>query len=159
VTQPWVGTTPSAPHDNPAATACDRADFLDAGAVRSRTRTFLVPEAHLPTRFGLSETYGVFASRASARRFLAHVVHRVDHCQARNLATKVHPGPAQRRAHTWRLDTAVTAHRTVTFRLGFVRVGRTVAELTFAPAEDADMPARRFEKLVLRAGDRLRALE
>lgn len=158
VSQPWVGTTPTVPHDNPAATACDRADFLGAGAVRASTRTFLVPGADLPTRFGLAETYGVFESPKAARRFLARMGHRVDHCQAHNLATTVHPGPGQPQARIWRLDTAVTAHRTVTFRLGFVRAGNVVAELTFAPAADADLSARRFRKLVDRAGERLRAL-
>jgi len=170
VAQPWVGTTPTVPTDNPAATSCDRADFLGAGAVRARTRTFLTPGADLPTRFGLSETYGVFTSPADARRFMSGIVHRVDSCQVRELATTVHPGPDTPRppagtpapaaqARTWRLDTAVTAHRTVSFRLGFVRVGAAVAELTFAPAAGADIPAPRFRDLVLRAGDRLRALD
>jgi len=159
VRRPWVGTTPRVPRDNPAATTCDQADFTRAGAVRARTRTFLVPEADLPTRFGLSETYGLFGSVDAARAFMATMQHRVDRCQSRHLATTVHPGlHAGDRVSSWRLDTAVTARRTVTFRLGFVRSGAAVAEVTFSPVGEDDISAARFRDLVARAGQRLREL-
>ena len=159
VDQPWVGTTPRTPRDNPAATTCDQADFVKAGAVRVRTRTFLVPEADLPTRFGLSETYGQFGSVDQARTFMATMQRRVERCQSRHLATTVHPGPhAGGRIGTWRLDTDVTARRTVTFRLGFVRTGAAVAEVTFSPAGGDDISSARFRDLVVRAGQRLREL-
>jgi hypothetical protein len=165
VQQPWAGTTPRPARDNPAATTCDDADFIEAGATLARTRTFLIPGAHLPSRFGLSETYGVFGSAATARRFMALMTRRVDRCEVRNLATTVHPGPAAARhaasvagLRTWRLDTAVTARRTVSFRLGFVRVGNAVAEVTFSPAGGNDIPAGPFRDLLLRAGERLRGL-
>lgn len=159
VRQPWVGTTPTAPRDNPAATTCDQADFSKAGAVRARARTFLVPQADLPMRFGLSETYGLFGSVEEARTFMATMQHRVDRCETRHLATSVHPGPhAGDRMRTWRLDTAVSARRTVTFRLGFVRTGAAVAEVTFSPAGGDDISSARFRGLVVRAGQRLREL-
>ena len=66
IAQPWVGTEPARRRRNPSATTCDRADFAKAGATRTRTRTFLIPEAPLPARFGLSETYGRF--RTAGRR-------------------------------------------------------------------------------------------
>ena len=44
------------------------------------------------------------------------------------------------------------------FRLGFVRVGSTVAQLTFAPAPSDDMTATGFHALLVRSGDRLREL-
>lgn len=159
VRQPWVGTTPRPPRNNPAATTCDQADFGKAGAVRARTRTFLVPEADLPTRFGLSETYGLFGSVDQARAFMATMQRRVDRCESRHLATTVHPGPRLgKRIGTWRLDTAVTARRTVAFRLGFVRAGAAVAEVTFSPAGGDDISSARFRGLVVRAGQRLREL-
>jgi hypothetical protein len=165
VQQPWVGTTPRPALDNPAATTCDEADFSAAGAARARTRTFLVPESDLPARFGVSETYGVFGSAARARGFLAKMARKVDRCQIHNLATTVRAGPDLPRAkastvqlRTWRLDTEVSARRTVSFRLGFVRVGDAVAEVTFSPVAGDDIPAVRFRDLVLRAGQRLRGL-
>jgi len=52
----------------------------------------------------------------------------------------------------------VTARRTVTFRLGFVRSGAAVAEVTFSPVGADDISAARFRDLVARAGQRLREL-
>ena len=44
------------------------------------------------------------------------------------------------------------------FRVGFVRVGRTVAQVTFAPAPADDMSESGFRSLLVRSGDRLREL-
>jgi DNA-directed RNA polymerase specialized sigma24 family protein len=159
----WVGTTPGPARANPAQTTCDQANFATSAA-RTRTRTYLIPQAKLPARFGLSETYGVFASRRAASRFLSQVRHKVHGCEHRDLATKVthhRAGGSPKRPtewETWDLATAVTKHDTVRFRLGFVRYGRTVAELSFAPAPHQDMSPAQFRALVHRAGDRLREL-
>jgi hypothetical protein len=163
IDKPWVGTTPGPARANPAQTTCDQANFATS-ASRTRTRTYLIPQAKLPARFGLSETYGVFASERAASRFLAVVRHKVHGCGRRNLATKVahhRAGGSARKPSawvTWDLATAVSKHETVRFRLGFVRFGRTVAELSFAPARHQNMTPAQFRALVHRAGDRLREL-
>lgn len=162
IARPWVGTAPAPARVNPSATTCDRADFSKAGARTTRTRTYLIPEAALPARFGLSETYGVFPSTQAAERFLSGVRAKVGRCEDRDLATKVSNATQQhtstRDLSSWDLSTEVTQKRTVRFRLGFVRVGRTVAQLTFAPAPSDDMTATSFRALLVRAGDRLREL-
>ena len=162
--QPWVGTEPGPPGSNPSATTCDRADFAKAGATRTRTRTYLIPQASLPARFGLSETYGVFRSTAAAGRFLSDVRGMVGRCEKRDLATKVSGTHTERRKSpqldlsSWDLQTEVNDKQKVRFRLGFVRVGRTVAQLTFAPSPADDMTATSFHALLVRSGDRLREL-
>lgn len=163
IDDPWVGTTPVAARTNPAETTCDHADFASK-ARTSRTRTFLIPQAALPARFGLSETSGSFGSRKSASRFLSEVRSKVARCEDRDLATKVsHPvsaGSATSSSEwsTWDLETAVSTRESVRFRLGFVRVGNRVAQLTFSPAPGDDISATDFRRLVGRAGDRLREL-
>jgi len=162
IAQPWVGTAPAPARVNPSATTCDRADFTKAGARMTRTRTYLIPEASLPARFGLSETYGVFPSTKAAAKFLADVRAKVARCEDRDLATKVTNAKRQRTStldlSTWDLSTEVAKDRSVRFRLGFVRVGRTVAQLTFAPSPADDVTATSFHALLVRAGDRLREL-
>jgi DNA-directed RNA polymerase specialized sigma24 family protein len=161
---PWVATTPVAVRKNPSATTCDRADFTKAGARHTMARTYLIPQAKLPARFGLSETYADFPSAGAAGRFLTRVRSSVAGCEHRDLATKVTGAHSERDAprhsdlSTWDLATEVSAHETVRFRIGFIRVGNRVAELTFAPAPHDDMSARSFHDLVVRAGDRLREL-
>jgi DNA-directed RNA polymerase specialized sigma24 family protein len=162
IAQPWVGTAPAPARVNPSATTCDRADFTKSGARTTRTRTYLIPEASLPARFGLSETYGVFPSTRAAAKFLTAVRAKVDRCEDRDLATKVTNAQRQRTStldlSTWDLSTEVANDRSVRFRLGFVRVGRTVAQLTFAPSPADDVTATSFHALLVRAGDRLREL-
>ena len=162
IAQPWVGTAPAPARVNPSATTCDRADFTKSGARTTRTRTYLIPEASLPARFGLSETYGVFPSTRAAAKFLTAVRAKVDRCEDRDLATKVTNAQRQRTStvdlSTWDLSTEVADDRSVRFRLGFVRVGRTVAQLTFAPSPSDDVTATSFHALLVRAGDRLREL-
>jgi DNA-directed RNA polymerase specialized sigma24 family protein len=162
IAQPWVGTAPAPARVNPSATTCDRADFTKSGARTTRTRTYLIPEASLPARFGLSETYGVFPSTKAAAKFLTGVRAKVARCEDRDLATKVTNATRQRTStldlSTWDLSTEVAKDRSVRFRLGFVRVGRTVAQLTFAPSPADDVTATSFHALLVRAGDRLREL-
>lgn len=161
IKQPWVGTSAKPARKNPSATTCDRANFARHGAVKTRSRTFLIPGARLPARFGLSETIGVFESDRDASKFLGQVRDQVARCEDRNLSTQVYDsrsfsnGRTKSVASTWRLETEVSDNETVEFRLGFVRVGKRVAQLTFAPAGSANMTATDFRTLVLRAGERL----
>jgi hypothetical protein len=161
LTRPWAGTVPravprsgpSTGHGNPAATTCDAATFADARAVRSRT--FVVPGARVPARFGLAETYGVFRTPHAAARFLDQVRHRFAACEHRDLAARVSPEQRGHDVSRWRLTTKVSEHEAVRFRVGFVRVGDAVAELTFTPTPGADLTDATFAALVDRAGRRL----
>jgi hypothetical protein len=164
VDHPWVGTRPAAVRRNPSATACDRADFAKAGARTVRTRTYLVPQARLPERFGLSETYGRFATPQAAQRFVAGARRAVQGCERRDVTASVGAEhrvvrrSPQLDASRWLLRIAVSRTDEVAFRVGFVRVGRSVAQVTFTPSADADMSDEGFGALLERAGDRLREL-
>lgn len=160
---PWVGTkVPARP--NPSVTTCDRAAFLPAGARRTKAWTYVIPEADVPARFGLSETVGVFASARRAARFVSDVRARFARCEDRDLATDVLGSDRGRLARaattwsTWTIVTEVNERMSVRFRVGFVRRGDKVAQLTFVAAPGGDIAPVRFRDLVLRAGDRLREL-
>ncbi len=165
VEKPWVGTDASSGRPNPSMTTCDRANFAKARAQRTRSRTFLIPEARLPARFGLSETYGRFRTQKAARRFLDDVRSRVANCEDRDLATNVTSARTVRNPKqgvdwsAWTLRTEISEREAVRFRVGFVRVGKTVSQLTFVSAPKDDIAGPRFEALVQRAGDRLRELD
>ena len=164
IDHPWVGTDiPAAP--NPSRSTCDQAEFLRSGAVDSRARVYLIPQAKVPKRFGLSETYGVFETGRQARRFLEGVRARVAKCEDRDLATTVTNagrGTVERSGavwSTWDLRTEVSRRKVVHFRIGFVRAGRRVADLLFVTAPHDDMSTAHFRALVVRAGDRLLELD
>lgn len=160
-----MGTEAAAARVNPSATTCDRANFVREGASKTRARTFLIPEAELPDRFGLSETYGVFGSSQAAGLFLANMRRKMETCEDRDVATQVRHARTDRDASTdtelstWDLETEVSDKESVLFRLGFVRVGNKVAQVNFSPAHDEDMSPHDFRALVARAGERLRELD
>jgi DNA-directed RNA polymerase specialized sigma24 family protein len=164
IRQPWVGTKPASGRVNPSMTTCDRANFAKGGANRTRTRTYLIPGARLPARFGLSETYGVFPSARAAGRFMSGVRTKVANCEDRDLTAQVSGAHRSSRRSpqlevtSWDLQIEVNENTKVRFRLGFVRVGRTVAQLTFAPSPTDDISDQSFRALLTRAGDRLREL-
>lgn len=160
VDRPWVGTRTVRFRGDRPTTSCERAEFFASGAVRARTRTYLIPTASLPAVFGLTTTYATFRAAKGAVRFLARVRASVAGCEKRDLATQV---GAERRprgadASAWDLTTEVSPDRELRFRLGFVRVGRHVAQLTFTSSGTDDMSRAAFDALLLRAGDRLREL-
>ena len=164
VSQPWVGTSPEAATNNAAATSCDRADFRKEGATRTRTRTFLlVPEARMPDRFGLTETYGTFDSAKDAAAFMRKIRGRFVTCEDRDLATEVLSPRSfdvgRLDGSTWRLRTELSESREVYYDVGFVRRGDAVAQLTFIPAGPADLGDGAFRALVVRAGQRLAELD
>ncbi len=160
IDKPWVGIE-SDIDPNPSRTTCDQADFVKAGAKPARAKVYLIPEADVPSRFGLSEIYGVFRTADKARSFMEGVRARVARCEDRDLATTVttaargRVGRSGAEWDTWDLLTEVSERQKVHFRVGFVRVGRTVAHLLFVSAPDDDMSEEHFRELLVRAGDRL----
>ena len=162
IERPWAGTRPVSPRRNPGATTCDEAAFASAGASQRRSRTYLVPQAHVPARFGLTETYGHFRSKKAAARFLADIRSHVAGCEKRDLAAEVDSSRTWHTKHAdlsrWDLTLAVSDNEKVKLRIAFVRVGDRVAQLTFVPADHDDIGLRAFDALMVRAGQRLREI-
>lgn len=160
---PWIGTDPRpGRRQNLASTTCDTTSF--GSAVRARSRTFLMPEARVPLRFGVDETYGVFRSPEAARRFVDRIESRMAGCPDRDVTSDVTTtargpaGPAYEMV-VWELVTEVAENDAVRFRMGVVRVGERVAQVQFVPSDRHDLGADRMRALVVRAGQRLLELD
>jgi DNA-directed RNA polymerase specialized sigma24 family protein len=162
VMEAWAGTDPVAATVNLAATTCDRADFASSDARNPVTRTYVIPEAHLPKRFGLSETLGEFSSARAASGFLGRIVARMKACPDKELGStvshatvRVNQPPGTSYA-MWRLENQVSRdEKLVPFWMGVVQVGRYVAQVNLTPVEKYDVDESTFESLVVRARDRL----
>ena len=162
INRPWVGTEAVRAKVNVAATTCDKADFVRAGAKRPMTRTFLIPQAKLPRRFGITETYGRFPSQRKADALVQTIRSRMASCEKRDLGAQVSNEVHQPRGYRgsemalWRLDSEINKRQdTVGFWMGVVRVGSWVAQVNFTPVGANDIDADTFEALVVRARDRL----
>jgi DNA-directed RNA polymerase specialized sigma24 family protein len=158
----WAGTDPVPARLNVAATTCDQADFTKSGATDPVTRTYLIPEAGLPKRFGLTETRGEFPTSRAAAGFVGRIVSRMKTCPKRDLGSTVShevvriKGTSGPSYALWRLENQVNKKEDVVpFWMGVVQVGRQVAQVTITPVGKYDVDRRTFEALVVRARDRL----
>lgn len=161
VDQPWVGTDPAPARTNTAATSCDSSSFSGSfeGAAwqRGSTRTFLVPEADLPTEFGLTETLGSLPP-AQAQGFVERVRDRLDTCSD-DLGTDVTRIGGSDAGGTsldaWQLTAEVSDDRSIRFFMAVVRDGTSVAQVGFVPAPGVALRDGAFVGLAERARVRL----
>jgi hypothetical protein len=161
VNDTWAGTDPTPATVNVAATTCDKADFAKAGAKNPMTRTYLIPEANLPKRFGLTETLGEFATDKAATAFVAKIAARMKACPKKELGSAVSHAEVQLKSPAsayalWRLENQVNKQEDlVPFWMGVVQVGRYVAQVNLTPVDKYDVDRATFQALVVRARDRL----
>ncbi len=161
ISRPWVGTRPVPARQNVAATSCDKTSFISAGAPQAATRTFLIPEAKLSKRFGITETYGGFATQAKARALVRSISTKMASCEKRDLGAEVSSEIMQPDGYRgseyalWRLDSEIDEESSVGFWMGVARVGRYVAQVNFTPVGANDVDEVTFQALITRARDRL----
>jgi DNA-directed RNA polymerase specialized sigma24 family protein len=161
INKPWVGTQAVRARPNIAATTCDKANFARAGAPRALTRTFLIPQAKLPKRFGIAETVGPFASERRAHGLVRSISAAMAGCEKKDLGAKVSSEVSQPNGYRgseyamWRLDSEINDKSSVGFWMGVARVGRYVSQVNFTPTGDNDVDEDTFQALITRARDRL----
>lgn len=157
----WVGTEPRQARDNDAATGCDQANFGRRPVSNGITRTFLIPGAGLPAQFGLTETVGsIPETRAAA--FVDDVRAKLARCSDKQMGTQVakvaHVDRKRQDLTVWRVTTEISDDESVSYFMGIVRDGTSVAQVGFMPAGRRAMSQEDFVALMDRALDRLPAL-
>jgi DNA-directed RNA polymerase specialized sigma24 family protein len=161
INRPWVGTEPVPARPNIAATTCDKTNFVKAGAPQAATRTFLIPEAKLPRRFGITETYGAFGDTQKAAAVVRSIALDMKSCEKRDLGAQVSSEVVQPAGYRgsqyalWRLDSEINQTASVGFWMGVARVGSYVAQVNFTPTGVNDIDEVTFQALITRARDRL----
>jgi DNA-directed RNA polymerase specialized sigma24 family protein len=164
VDRPWVGTEPSRAANNLAATRCDRASFSGkferAAFGYNMTRTFLIPQAKLPAEFGLTETVATLPERR-AKAFVDQVRQRLNSCEAEDdgLGTEVDQVANREDGRVsltaWQVTVQVSDERSVRYTMAIMRRGTAIAQVSFVPAPNVEMPDGAFVDLAYRALDRL----
>ncbi len=160
----WAATPAEKFKDNPARTQCDRASFTGKQVMSATSKTFVIPGAkELPKQFGLVQTAGEFSSVKAAKKFMQTVSDSVDACPDDNRVASVDQrstidkGDAVGKA--WRLGFEINKSDKVYYRMGVVRSGNRVAQMTFTSAEQFEIGKKDFEQVVERAGQRLTYLK
>lgn len=163
LTERWTATPVQASGANRASTQCDQA-FVDSSARSTRSRTYVVAgrDKSLQAIFGITETVGRFSTAKATTSFMQDVVSAVESCSnapetvtADGVDTvKLDRGTAYR----WDVSVQTSPSTTVVYRSGLVRVGESVAQVTFTPSGDYDPKAGGHVALLRRAAERLTQL-
>lgn len=162
VKEGWVGTPITPTRTNLARTICDNTNFTKAKATQQKTRTFLIPEARLPRRFGLTETYAKFATPQAARKLYNRIRLQMRTCEDRQLGTSI--SNAQERGNgiqgtsyaLWRVSNEINRDKEeVAYWMGVSVVGPYLAQVNFTPAGRQDIGQDIFRDLIARSRDRL----
>ena len=129
---------------------------------RNMTRSFLIPEADLSDLFGLTETVG-WLPRARAREFVAEVRRELSRCaddQPGTEVVRVSDVTSKNLDMTvWHVKTEISDEESVTYLMGIVRSGGSIAQVGFVPDGKIEMAPGAFITLVQRALDRIPAID
>jgi hypothetical protein len=129
---------------------------------RNMTRSFLIPEADLSDLFGLTETVG-WLPPPRAREFVADVRRELRQCaddQPGTEVVRVADVTSKKRDLTvWHVKTEISDEESVTYLMGIVRSGGSIAQIGFVPDGKVEMAPGAFISLVERALERIPALE
>ena len=159
VTKPWIATEPRRPKLNTAATRCDHADFFDKSIPYATTRSFLVPQAKLPSAFGLTETLGRFRSARSAAAFVSTVRTRMGRCEDKDMATtvasRVERSTKAEDLSIWSVTTEISDEQKVTYLMALARRGGVVVQVGFVPVPGHTIGDADFKALTDRAVERI----
>jgi hypothetical protein len=128
---------------------------------RGMSRSFVIPEANLSDLFGLTETVG-YLPPPRARAFVADVRSKLQGCSDKQLGTdvvRVADTTSKRVDLTvWHVTTEISDDETVTYLMGILRDGGSIAQVGFVPDGKVQMAPGAFITLAHRALDRLPAL-
>jgi len=160
IVRPWFGTAPRQVEGDPSVTPCDRTSFAAGGATSVTTRSFVIPrDRRLPTAFGITETRALFSNEQDAKAVVSEVARAVAGCHRRqsNLSVPQTSSFSGARAdgRIWRIYQQVSKRRELVFRTALIRVGPTVAAVTFTPVDRRDVSRTTFAALARRATVRL----
>lgn len=158
----WGGTEPLRWRPTPPVTPCEAVDF-SRGAELARSRDYVIPGVErLPLTFGISETIARFRSSRAAQDFVARAADEVAACDEDRLGAEVSdPVTVSQGTATgtvWEMTFSVADDEEASYRMGLVVNGARVAQLTFSPVGSYDIDETAYERLLLRAGQRLSEL-
>ena len=155
----WGGTEPLRWRPNPPVTPCEAADF-SRGAELARSRDYVIPGVErLPLTFGISETIARFRSSRAARNFVDRSADEVAACDEDRLGAEVSDASTVSQGSAtgtvWEMTFRIADDEEVSYRMGLVVNRDRVAQLTFSPDGTYDIDETAYERLLLRAGQRL----
>lgn len=154
IDKPWV----SASAKTGAGTGCEKIDLKKAKAAKAGTRTYVTPEAKVPTEFGLDDTVVKFASAALANAFVVDIRKNIDGCEKNVSNADVKAtgtvSTSLVRGKSWRASYDTGGGKTFTYRIGIAAAGNHAVYLLFPVLKGLDISDTAFNETLTRAAER-----
>jgi hypothetical protein len=154
VEKPWV----SVDGEVRSGTLCEKIDLKKAKATKYKTQTYVVPDAQVPTEFGMDATVAKFASPAASAAFVAQIRKNVDGCsKTTSTATVKSTGSISLGAvkgEAWKATYDTGGGKVFTFRIGIAGSGDRAVYLLYPVLKSLDITDSVFTDILGRAADR-----
>jgi hypothetical protein len=159
ITKPWV----SVASGTRSGTGCEKLDPKKAKATKYKFQTYVVPDAPVPTEFGMDTMVAKFGSSGSATAFVTGIRKNMDTCAKTNsVATVKKAGTISLstiKGHTWRASYDTGGGKIVTFRVGVAASGKLAVYIVYPVLKKLDITDSAFVEILNRAAERAAAFK
>lgn len=154
IDKPWVSVA-SGPRNG---TGCEKIDLKKAKATKYRSRTYVVPEADVPTEFGMDTMVAEFGSNAAATAFFNGIRQNMDGCsKSTSNATVKRTGTVDLstiKGQTWRASYDTGGGKIFTYRIGIAARGTRSVYVLYPVLKGLDLTDTAFVEVLARAAER-----
>ena len=155
INKPWV-SAPAAKGNSSGG--CEKIDFKKAKATKFGTVTYVMPEAKVPTEFGLDDTVAKFPSAAAAASYVSQIRKNVDTCEKNQSNADVKAtGTIETstiKGKSWKATYDTGDGKKYIYRIGVAGSGDRVVYMLFPVLKELDITDTAFNETVARAVDR-----
>jgi hypothetical protein len=159
VSKPWV----SVASGTRTGTGCEKIDLKKAKATKYKFQTYVVPDAPVPTEFGMDTMVAQFGSSASATSFATGIRKNVDGCAKTNsTATVKKAGTVSLstiKGQTWQVTYDTGGGKSATFRIGVAASGKQAVYILYPVLKNLDISDSAFGEILNRAAERSAAFK
>jgi len=159
VDKPWVSVSSGIR----TGTGCEKIDLKKAKSTKSKALTYVVPEAQVPTEFGLDTTVAEFANQTAAASFVTLIRKNVDNCQKTTSNAKVRNTGTLTlstvKGEAWKVSYDTGGGKIFTYRIGIAVSGARSIYVLYPVLKNLDITDTAFTEILTRASERSAAFK
>jgi hypothetical protein len=159
IDKPWV----SVASGTRSGTECEKLDLKKAKATKSKFQTYVVPDAQVPTEFGMDTMVAQFGSPGSATAFITGLRKNMDTCsKTTSNATVKKTGTISLstiKGQTWRASYDTGGGKIFTYRIGVAAAGKKAVYVLYPVLKNLDISNSAFVEILNRAAERSAAFK
>lgn len=154
IDKPWVSVASGTRN----GTGCEKIDLKKAKSTKYKAQTYVVPEADVPTEFGLDTMVAEFGSAGAASTFVTTIRKNVDGCKkTTSNATVKSTGSVSSgssKGETWRVSYDTGGGKIFTYRIGIAVTADRAVYLLYPVLKNLDITDNAFTEILTRASER-----